>query len=170
MTSARAISAVKSSARLDSATHELRPRADDRGDVLGAGRDRHESGAGAQRSLAGHARGARHADAAADHEHTALLALVSRAPAPRQQLRNRDLVDAVRLRRRRAPTPAAADPSSSNMTTPTQFGSLAEIEAELESDERERSLGAHRGAENLAGVGVQAARNVEREHGRAAAR
>ena len=54
------------------------------------------------------------------------------------------------------------------MTTPVRFGPFAEIEAELEPEERERSLGAHRDAEHLAGVGMQAAGNVEREHVRAA--
>ena len=65
------------------AAHELRARADDRGNVLVASRDSHESGARSQRRLAGHACRAGHADVAADDEHAALLTFVSRAPAPR---------------------------------------------------------------------------------------
>ena len=55
------------------------------------------------------------------------------------------------------------------MTTPVQFGPRP-VETELKPEERERALGSHRDAEHLAGVRIQAARNVEREHVRAATR
>src|SRR5687767_15360780 len=68
----------------------------------------------------------------------------------------------MRQRRRRQLEPIEHDDADA-------VGTLAEIEAELEPEERERSLGAYRVAKNLAAVGVQAAGYVEREHVRGTA-
>ena len=72
-----------------------------------AGRDRHESGAGAQCGLAGHSCSARHADAAADHEHVPCWPLCVVRRRGGNSSRDGVLVDAS-AGARRASAPAAA--------------------------------------------------------------
>jgi hypothetical protein len=148
----------------DTATHPLGAPPHDRGNVLVTRRHGHESRARAQCSLAGHPCRAGHADVAADHEHAALLTLVRGSPTRRQQLGHCGFVDErrcsvdVRQCLRRQLERIEHDDAGAVRT-------FAEIEAELEPDERERARSPHCDAEHLAGVGVQAARDIERQHG-----
>ena len=71
--------------RLDSVHHHLGPRTDQRGDVLAAGRDAHQPGAGTHGGLPREPRRAGEPVIAADHEHVPEPALVGIATARADQ-------------------------------------------------------------------------------------
>ena len=77
------------------------------------------------------------------------------------------VAEQLRLRQPRRSAPAALPPARSRSATaisPQWSGSVEGEQPRLERDERDRMRGAHRAAQHAAGVGVQAARDVEREH------
>ena len=94
-------------------------RAASAGDALRVRGDRHESCAGAQRRLAREARRARHAGAAADHQHVPVAALVRAARAPRQGVRDDRGVDQIGATPGTSRYVPGARPRSSNTQPPT---------------------------------------------------
>ena len=131
------------------------------------GCDRYKTRPDSQRRFAGHTRGARHADAAADDEHASLSALMSRATPARQRRGDRVLVNAPGCRLNECKR-AGRHAKTIEEYVASVIGSDAQVEPQLESDEGHRSVGDNRCAERVPGIGVQAARNIKGEHRRRA--
>jgi hypothetical protein len=128
--------------------------------------DTHQARTGAQCSLPGEAYRARHALAAADDEHMTAVALVS-APRPALQAAPQD--------------PARNSPAHGLVVRAAVFRNVESVEHDraaeprtltgeqscLEPDERYRYVGGNSRPHYLAGIAMDAGRNIERHHARA---
>ncbi len=143
--------------------HQFGSRRGKRSRMRRRGRDAYFPGAGAQCGLATQSRGARHALAATHHQHMTEIALVRGARPARQYSSQKLVIDAAQFRVDGCPA-NSRDAEFVKDDRAAVVRRLIKKQTALQSDKRHREIRRYGTAKRLAGVAVQAGRDIERQY------